>query len=87
MRLKIDLSFTLTEEWIAALSDKHPGLAILRLEGYIDKAVRKSVRKQLRLLIAERGGDVWHPFLSEQDDEDDKRAPSVARSVIYGDFK
>lgn len=86
MKLKIDLSFTLTEEWVAALSDKHPGLAILRLEGYIDKAVRKSVRKQLRLLIAERGGEAWHPYLSEQGD-DDPRTPSVAGNIVYGDFK
>lgn len=39
------------------------GLAILHLEGQIVAETRKSIRKQLRRVLATNGGNPFHPFL------------------------
>ncbi len=58
-------TFDLPDEWIETLKSRDCGLAILRLESYVDHEIRRQTRARLRAIMAEIGGDPWHPFLAE----------------------
>lgn len=67
--LRINLTFKLPDEAVQALLEKHPGLAILRLQDTVEKVVRRRLNEQLRKLLSELGGDPWHYFLKDPREE------------------
>lgn len=64
-KIRINLTFTLSAAWLRAITSEDSGLALLRLQGDVDDEVRRSVRSQLRAILAELGGDPWHAFIAE----------------------
>lgn len=58
--LHVKASFRLNSEWLRAIAGPDAGLALLRLQSGVEDSVRRIVRKQLRAILAEIGGDPWH---------------------------
>lgn len=81
--LTISMRFILPPEWLKAIKDEHSGgLALLRLQGQVDVAVRKSVREQLRKILADVGGDPWHYSVAEPFDYGSESAAGPVRDNV-----
>lgn len=96
-QIRIEVLFNLTDRWLRAISAKDNGIALLTLQGDIEHHVRRIVRRQLRAILAELGGDPWsmhvadprHPRSEREQREGEPMAPVVPgpdpNSVWQGD--
>jgi hypothetical protein len=79
--LRINLTFKLDDEAVQALLAKEPGLAIMTLQGSVEKAVRRRLNEQLRKMLAELGGDPWHHFLHDRIPDSGPRRDGAVHSM------
>lgn len=63
--LHVKASFRLSEEHLRAIVGQYASFALLRIQSDIEDCIRRIVRKQLRAILAEIGGDPWHYSVAE----------------------
>lgn len=67
--VKVRLSVDLNAEQLSALLGDSSSLAIIRIEGAFEHAMRKQLRQQLRDLVQQLGGNPFQFYLQPPRDE------------------